>query len=123
MMKNKTNVKWKKRAATIVMSLCLLMGLMPIKVFAAGSSAQLPVYTFESEVGDYVECPGVTATFTSSTPFTLGASNEYSNCVRLDYYNPNVYPGVYSRAVTPQVRQAGNRLSGLTETAYASLLA
>ena len=30
---------------------------------------------------------------------------------------------VYSRAVTPQVRQAGNRLSGLTETAYASLLA
>ena len=32
-------------------------------------------------------------------------------------------PDVYSRAVTPQVRQAGNRLSGLTETAYASLLA
>ena len=29
----------------------------------------------------------------------------------------------YSRSVTPQVRQAGNRLSGLTETAYASLLA
>ena len=29
----------------------------------------------------------------------------------------------YSCAITPQVRQAGNRLSGLTETAYASLLA
>ena len=29
----------------------------------------------------------------------------------------------YSRAVTPQIRQTGNRLSGLTETAYASLLA
>ena len=29
----------------------------------------------------------------------------------------------YSRAVTPQVRQAGNRLSGLTETTCASLLA
>ena len=29
----------------------------------------------------------------------------------------------YSRAVTPQIRQAGNRLSGLAETAYASLLA
>ena len=29
----------------------------------------------------------------------------------------------YSRAVTPQIRQAGNRLSGLVETAYASLLA
>ena len=29
----------------------------------------------------------------------------------------------YSRAVTPQIRQAGNRLSGLAGTAYASLLA
>ena len=32
-------------------------------------------------------------------------------------------PSEYSRAVTPQIRQAGNRLSGLAETAYASLLA
>ena len=94
MMKNKTNVKWKKRAATIVMSLCLLMGLMPIKVFAAGSSAQLPVYTIESEEdSDYVERPGVTATFTSDTPFTLGEFNEYTNCGKLDCYNPNAYPG------------------------------
>lgn len=29
----------------------------------------------------------------------------------------------YSRVVTPQVRQTGNRLSGLVGTAYASLLA
>lgn len=29
----------------------------------------------------------------------------------------------YSCAVTPQIRQTGNRLSGLAETAYASLLA
>ena len=29
----------------------------------------------------------------------------------------------YSCAVTPQIRQAGNRLSGLAGTAYASLLA
>ena len=94
MMKNKTNVKWKKRAATIVMSLCLLMGLMPITVFAAGSPAQLPVYTIESEAdGNYVERPGVTATFTSDTAFNLGASDEYTNCVKLDYYNPNVYLG------------------------------
>ena len=93
MMKNKTNVKWKKRAATIVMSLCLLMGLMPIKVFAAGSSAQLPVYTIEREVGGgYVERPGVTATFTSDTAFTLGpVHDDNTNCVKLDYYNPNVY--------------------------------
>ena len=31
--------------------------------------------------------------------------------------------GEYSRAVKPPIRQAGNRLSGLTETTYASLLA
>ena len=94
MMKNKTNVKWKKRAATIVMSLCLLMGLMPIKVFAAGSSEELPVYTIESaEDSDYVERPGVTATFTSDTAFTLGAFHEeYNNYgVKLDYYNADVY--------------------------------
>lgn len=91
MMKNKTNVKWKKRAATIVMSLCLLMGLMPITVFATGSSETLPVYTIESEAdNDYVK-RDVTATFTSDTEFTLGAFDEYNNCVKLDYYNPNVY--------------------------------
>ena len=35
-----------------------------------------------------------------------------------DYFESEYYG-----AVTPQIRQAGNRLSGLTETAYASLLA
>ena len=93
MMKNKTNVKWKKRAATIVMSLCLLMGLMPIAVFAAGSSehsGQLPVYSIESATDtDYVLRPGVTATFTSDTEFTLGAFDEYNNSARIDYYNYN----------------------------------
>ena len=48
------------------------------------------------------------------------------------YYNPEkkyTYPqratigNEYSCAVTPQVRQTGNRLSGLAGTAYASLLA
>ena len=95
MMKNKTNVKWKKRAATIVMSLCLLMGLMPIKVFAAGSSEELPVYTIESAADtDYVEREGVKATFTSDTAFTLGAFHEeYNNYgVKLDYYNINETP-------------------------------
>jgi hypothetical protein len=37
-----------------------------------------------------------------------------------------IHPGSilfeYSCAVTPQVRQTGNRLSGLAGTAYASLL-
>ena len=32
-------------------------------------------------------------------------------------------PTEYSCAVTPQIRQTGNRLSGNAETAYASLLA
>ena len=32
-------------------------------------------------------------------------------------------PNEYSCAATPQIRQTGNRLSGLAETAYASLLA
>ena len=97
MMKKKTNVKWKKRAATIVMSLCLLMGLMPITVFAADSSAQLPVYTIESKEDlDYVE-RDVKATFTSSTEFTLGEfHDEYNKYgVKLDYYNPNVKPDDY----------------------------
>ena len=95
MMKNKTNVKWKKRAATIVMSLCLLMGLMPITVFAAGSSEQLPVYTIESGVGgDYVKRDELTATFTSSTDFTLGEFVDAYGIplgVKLDYHNVNSY--------------------------------
>ena len=36
---------------------------------------------------------------------------------------PLSFGNEYSRAVTPQVRQTGNRLSGPTETARASLLA
>lgn len=39
---------------------------------------------------------------------------------RLNYIN--VLLNEYSCAVTPQVRQTGNRLSGLAGTAYASLL-
>ena len=39
------------------------------------------------------------------------------------YDSKKNYFDEYSRAVTPQIRQAGNRLSGLAETAYASLLA
>lgn len=34
-----------------------------------------------------------------------------------------IYGIEYSCAATPQIRQTGNRLSGLAETAYASLLA
>ena len=37
-------------------------------------------------------------------------------------YKENVVLGEFSCAVTPQVRQTGNRLSGLAGTAYASLL-
>ena len=106
MMKNKTNVKWKKRAATIVMSLCLLMGLMPIMVFAAGSSEQLPVYTIESEAdGDYVK-RDVTATFTSSTEFALGAFHDDYNVygVKLDYYCDGT-PGTPDEGSDHRLRQ------------------
>lgn len=34
-----------------------------------------------------------------------------------------IFQAEYSCAATPQIRQTGNRLSGLAETAYASLLA
>ena len=37
--------------------------------------------------------------------------------------DPKRYIGEYSCAVTPQIRQTGNRLSGNAGTAYASLLA
>ena len=39
------------------------------------------------------------------------------------YYEKLKEVSEYSCAVTPQVRQTGNRLSGLAGTAYASLLA
>ena len=40
------------------------------------------------------------------------------DCEKKSHLNRNEY----SCAVTPQVRQTGNRLSGLAGTAYASLL-
>lgn len=41
-------------------------------------------------------------------------------CVIMRVYSRNAL-SEYSCAVTPQVRQTGNRLSGLAGTAYASL--
>lgn len=49
-------------------------------------------------------------------PHSTGRSNLSS------YLFFTVTDGEYSCAVTPQVRQTGNRLSGLAGTAYASLL-
>ena len=43
--------------------------------------------------------------------------------MRKTIYNSNLNPTEYSCAATPQLRQPANRLSGLAETAYASLLA
>ena len=45
------------------------------------------------------------------------------NTARKHFLKDGLTGAEYSRAVTPQIRQAGNRLSGLAETAYASLLA
>ena len=41
----------------------------------------------------------------------------------LEHYQPKDAQDEYSCAVTPQIRQTGNRLSGNAGTAYASLLA
>lgn len=48
---------------------------------------------------------------------TREQANDYLNCL-IDKCIDE-----YSCAATPQIRQTGNRLSGLAETAYASLLA
>jgi hypothetical protein len=52
-------------------------------------------------------------------------TKKYKNKIALDDFSMKIMPGEiveYSCAVTPQVRQTGNRLSGLAGTAYASLL-
>ena len=49
--------------------------------------------------------------------------NKETDNSRNGYSQKTLHTSEYSRAVTPQIRQAGNRLSGLAETAYASLLA
>lgn len=49
-------------------------------------------------------------------------SNKYEHKEKQQQEKQELYIE-YSCAVTPQIRQAGNRLSGLAETAYASLLA
>ena len=56
--------------------------------------------------------------FSKSQEIKYGGVATY--VVDMSYLDKN---SEYSRAVTPQIRQAGNRLSGLAETAYASLLA
>ena len=43
----------------------------------------------------------------------------YTDCLRMN----QIIMNEYSCAVTPQIRQTGNRLSGNAGTAYASLLA
>lgn len=84
--------KCKKRIATIVMCLCLLMGLMPTKVYAAENSVSLPVSSIESEAekDGYVDREGVTVTFTSDTPITLGTL-QGEHRMKFDYYWPMQY--------------------------------
>ena len=54
---------------------------------------------------------------------TIKSMMEAEMSEHLGYEKSERFDSEYSRAVTPQIRQAGNRLSGLAETAYASLLA
>ena len=46
----------------------------------------------------------------------------FQTCCGVDVHKSFLVATEYSCAVTPQVRQTGNRLSGLAGTAYASLL-
>ncbi len=86
MMKNKC----KRRAAAIVMCVCLLVGLMPTTVFAAEKSVSLPVYTIDSEADENYVLRDVTATLSSDTAITLGPTQDQYNQygVKFDYYNP-----------------------------------
>lgn len=56
---------------------------------------------------------------------TIFENNGGTYEIQGDYLLPSLtlQDDEYSCAVTPQVRQTGNRLSGLAGTAYASLLA
>ena len=47
----------------------------------------------------------------------------YNCCIKKRSFKVSTSANEYYGAVTPQIRQAGNRLSGLTETACTSLLA
>ena len=58
------------------------------------------------------------AEFTKMVHDKMREANRFKEYERI----PKNRIGEYSCAVTPQVRQTGNRLSGLAGTAYASLL-
>ena len=59
--------------------------------------------------------------FKGKTLMITGGTGSFGNAVLNRFLKTDI--GEYSCAVTPQVRQTGNRLSGLAGTAYASLLA
>ena len=67
----------------------------------------------------YVDKSGI-LNYTNSV---LGSTDAFICNSRPRRFGKSVTANEYSCAVTPQVRQTGNRLSGLAGTAYASLLA
>ena len=64
------------------------------------------------------------AFFEEAMSFYKSAQIVQESDYRVDYEEIDLFgPVEYSCAVKPPIRQTGNRLSGLTETANASLLA
>lgn len=86
-MKTTKRKVWSVLGALLI-SMCLLAGIMPMTAFAA-DPISLPVRTIEAETGgDYVSRPEIDATFTPDTEVSVGEfSTEYQG-LAIDYYNP-----------------------------------
>ena len=88
-------------------------------------SVIIPVYNAENEISVCLDSLLNQVDVSLEIIIINDASNDLTLQILQNYQkrNSNITLIEYSCAITPQVRQAGNRLSGLTETAYASLLA
>lgn len=88
-MNTKMNTKTRKtgaRLGALLLSLCLVLGLLPMTAFAA-DPIDLPVRVLEEGDMDYSPAPEISATFTPDTAVTVGEFNEWQG-LAIDYYYP-----------------------------------
>lgn len=78
--------KRKLRLGALLLSLCLIMGLMPATVFAA-DAITLPVRTLEEGEMDYSAAPELTAAFIPDVAVSVGEFSEFQG-LAIDYVNP-----------------------------------
>lgn len=100
----------------LLMSLCI----------GVGTAIRIVSLLHTIKMHDYTELTG-TCTKREVSPLTKKQKIIFRSTDQKEYHftfdkNIRLLSGEYSCAVTPQVRQTGNRLSGLAGTAYASLL-